>query len=574
MKKAVFYARVSSDIQAQERTIESQISELKKQIKNNGHELVKEYIDDGYSGAMLSRPAMDQLREDIKTDMFETIYFHNADRIARDVTYQNIIISEILHYKKQIIINGQDYVHNPENKFTLTVLGAVAELEKAKTLERCMRGRQYRLNQGYLMSSGCHIYGYTYIHRTPEAPAAYIINKEEAKIVQYIFRLYAKGEMSYRAIIRHLDKKKIPCRQGRVWNWAQMNVMLKNITYTGIKYFNTTTDTNALAKFEGRVKKIHRVPTDKSTWIGIKIPQIISQELFDKVQKRINYNRECYRNAKNTKLLSGLLFCSKCGGRCHACHRYYLVERKEGNRLYQRTNYRCSVKAGTIRHNPEINARIIEPGVFDMIRKYLIDPNKLKDCMDYFTKSSQFNQSEIEQKVQNLKNNIRTIQKQKKRIIDLYTLNKLDRETYTLRINVYEEEIRNLEKQIAELIKSIPVFSQPDEVLSSLDKYCQEVKRRLNKCDDIASKRKFLLDYVEKVEYLYVYGIDEIKVLGSVPVKLNKISGITRLGFILTDKINRIKSLEKIREDDTKNGLCNMVEVGKTKYMNIAIEKA
>ena len=49
MKKAVLYARVSSDLQKKERTIESQITELKGQIKEDGAILVREYVDDGYS---------------------------------------------------------------------------------------------------------------------------------------------------------------------------------------------------------------------------------------------------------------------------------------------------------------------------------------------------------------------------------------------------------------------------------------------------------------------------------------------------------------------------------------------
>ena len=55
MKKAVLYARVSSDMQRQERTIESQIVELKTQIAGAGHVLVKDYVDDEYSGAQLDR---------------------------------------------------------------------------------------------------------------------------------------------------------------------------------------------------------------------------------------------------------------------------------------------------------------------------------------------------------------------------------------------------------------------------------------------------------------------------------------------------------------------------------------
>ena len=57
MKKAALYARVSTDAQQKEGTIESQVVELKRQIAAAGQELVKEYIDDGYSGTLLDRPA-------------------------------------------------------------------------------------------------------------------------------------------------------------------------------------------------------------------------------------------------------------------------------------------------------------------------------------------------------------------------------------------------------------------------------------------------------------------------------------------------------------------------------------
>src|SRR5215831_11636414 len=82
MKRAALYARVSTDRQAQQATIESQVLELKKQIAQFGNVLVKEYIDDGYSGKMLDRPALEELRHDAKGDVFDAIYFHSADRLA------------------------------------------------------------------------------------------------------------------------------------------------------------------------------------------------------------------------------------------------------------------------------------------------------------------------------------------------------------------------------------------------------------------------------------------------------------------------------------------------------------
>jgi hypothetical protein len=58
MQRAALYARVSTDAQQKEATIESQLFELKKQIAAAGHELVKEYIDDGITGTVLDRPAL------------------------------------------------------------------------------------------------------------------------------------------------------------------------------------------------------------------------------------------------------------------------------------------------------------------------------------------------------------------------------------------------------------------------------------------------------------------------------------------------------------------------------------
>jgi DNA invertase Pin-like site-specific DNA recombinase len=90
MRKAALYARVSTDGQQKEGTIESQLAELRKQVAAAGHELVKEYIDNGYSGTLLDRPGLGQLRADAKSDVYDAIHFLDTDRITRDVSYQRI----------------------------------------------------------------------------------------------------------------------------------------------------------------------------------------------------------------------------------------------------------------------------------------------------------------------------------------------------------------------------------------------------------------------------------------------------------------------------------------------------
>src|SRR5215472_5296921 len=154
MTKAALYARVSTDAQQKEGTIDSQVTELKRQIAGAGHVLVKQYIDDGYSGAELARPGLRQLLEDAQSDAFQVICFLAHFRIAREVAHQILIVDELQKYSKQIFINGREHVNKPDEKLVLTVHGAFAEFERAKITERMRRGKLHRLRMGQLVGHG------------------------------------------------------------------------------------------------------------------------------------------------------------------------------------------------------------------------------------------------------------------------------------------------------------------------------------------------------------------------------------------------------------------------------------
>ena len=227
MQRAVLYARVSSDAQQKEGTIESQVVDLKRQIAAAGHVLVKEYIDDGITGTVLDRPALEQLRQDAKSDLYDRIYFHAADRITREAAHQTIIIGELLNRGKQLTIGGKDYQQNPENKLTLQMLGIFSEYERAEIIERTTRGRLHRLRMGEMSSNGHRIYGYHYVKKTPTAPAALVINEEQAEVVRSIFEIFASGNYGLVNISRFLEERRIPTRTGRPqWYRDQIKSML------------------------------------------------------------------------------------------------------------------------------------------------------------------------------------------------------------------------------------------------------------------------------------------------------------------------------------------------------------
>ena len=89
------YARVSSDIQAEQGySLAAQVEDCKRKAEELGAGIVKEYIDDGYSGAYLERPALDALREALRQKMFAAVICWDVDRLSRNLSHQ---LSQVNH---------------------------------------------------------------------------------------------------------------------------------------------------------------------------------------------------------------------------------------------------------------------------------------------------------------------------------------------------------------------------------------------------------------------------------------------------------------------------------------------
>jgi site-specific DNA recombinase len=379
--KAALYARVSTERQREEATIASQVFELKRQIAAAGHELVKEYIDDGYSGAYLDRPALDEMRAAVKTDIYDAVYFLCPDRIARDVVHQNIIISELVLSKKRIIINGKDYEENPENRFALTVFGAVSEFERAKIAERMMRGKMHKLRSGVLVAGGT-IYGYKYHRRTPTSAPVLVIDEEQAAIVRFMFEAYGTTAISTAGIARILEERGVKTYRGLLlWERGRIVKILQNPTYTGVRYLNQLAVVHEAPGAVRTTKRKRFVQRSRDEWIGIKVPDIVSQELFDKVQERLRVVRSRYCKLSQTALLTGYVRCADCGrniGHGYMQSRYRL--RTGGTATHERGQYRCSKRSDDSFHHASNRGRCRNTSIATTLLDHTV-VNLIRDTM-------------------------------------------------------------------------------------------------------------------------------------------------------------------------------------------------
>jgi site-specific DNA recombinase len=542
MTKAALYARVSTDAQKQEGTIKSQVLELKRQIAAAGHVLVKEYIDDGLSGTQLDRPGLDQMRRDIKTGVFEAIYFLDTDRIARDVAYQSIILSELLKHGKQIIIKGKDYVNNPENKFAVTVLGAVAELERAKIIERTSRGRLHKLRLGEMSSNGHRIYGYEYVKKTTDAPASLKINEEQAAVVREVFEMFASGKFGLVTICRNLEKRSILTYKGRSqWDNDRVESMLVNETYAGIRYFNRLTTDKSAAPESAKVIHGRFVNRDRAEWIGVSVPAIVSRELFDAVQERLRVHDQRYCRPPTHYLLGGLVQCGFCGARASSSRGWHRVPRPSGKvSVYHRAEYRCNRRAHENMHdrtrikrcrNSSISTHILEGKVFEMIREIMLDPTKLRFCID---RGDALDDRSIGRRLSRLAGEIAGLEDERRRIIDQYAVEQTTGEAYIAANRNLDRQQEEFTRKKAELIAAMH-SPQEDFVDASIRQFCATGNARLRVCTDFDTKRQFLGDHVERV----IFNGYRITILGSVSVR--SIAGETMLQFRIEGEISKMQ---------------------------------
>jgi site-specific DNA recombinase len=105
MKAIAIYARVSSDQQAQEATVGSQVEALKQRAIADGHVVLPQdmFVDEGFSGATLVRPALERLRDRIAEGAIEIVYVHSPDRLARKYAYQVVLLDEFRRHGVTLI---------------------------------------------------------------------------------------------------------------------------------------------------------------------------------------------------------------------------------------------------------------------------------------------------------------------------------------------------------------------------------------------------------------------------------------------------------------------------------------
>jgi site-specific DNA recombinase len=198
LQRVAIYARVSSDQQAGAATIASQLAALEARVAADGQPLPADqrFVDEGYSGATLARPALERLRDLAAAGGLDRLYVHSPDRLARRYAYQVLLVDELRRAGVEVAFLNRPIGSSAEDDLLLQVQGMVAEYERAKILERSRRGKRRAARTGSVNVFSGAPYGYRYVGKHDGGVPRYEILADEARIVRRIFAWIGRERLS------------------------------------------------------------------------------------------------------------------------------------------------------------------------------------------------------------------------------------------------------------------------------------------------------------------------------------------------------------------------------------------
>jgi site-specific DNA recombinase len=317
-KRVALYIRCSTDKQAEEGYgLEVQEDRLKKYCQSQGYEVdeSKIYIDDGLSGTLSisARPKLKQLFEDAKMKKFDIVIVYRLDRFFRSSSKLLSAIEELTNMKIDFKSATESFdTSTPNGKFVLQMLGSIAELERETIKERMSGGRERAAKEGKFVT-GVPAFGY----KVNKKKFLEIV-PDEARIVRTFFDWLVHEKIPLREIVRRANEMKFPSPKHKkkkkisptnYWWKRTINRILVNEVYTGEFYYR---------KFKRPFKYLEAQKEEnqrpKEEWIALKVPAIISKEMFQASLQQLRKNQDdCKRNTKRAYLFSKLIYCGYSG---------------------------------------------------------------------------------------------------------------------------------------------------------------------------------------------------------------------------------------------------------------------
>ncbi len=510
--RAAIYARVSTEQQAAAHTVESQLAALSERAQADGLRVPHErrFLDDGYSGATLVRPAMDRLRDLAAVGGVDRIYVHSPDRLARKYAYQVLLIDEWRRTGVEVVFLNRSLGKSPEDDLLLQVQGIVSEYERAKIMERSRRGKKHTAQRGSLNVMSNAPFGYRYITvHDGGGEARFETIPEQAAVVRDIFKWVGQERCSLGEVCRRLQSAgRITSTGKRVWSRQTVWHILQNPVYQGTAAYGKTRMMPRNRKSRPRPPKGRpaeprvsnsAVAVDQKEWVFMPAPAIVDKAVFDAAQGQLRENRTRARLGPRRPgyLLQGLTCCPLCG---YAFYGKTTRQRGRGRVLTDFYYYRCS---GTdayrfggerICSNNQIRADRLENEIWETVSKILRNPGILE-----LEDKDSTERSGVQENVNSLMAQRQKLQHGMDHLIDSLAEGVIEKDQFTNRVNRTKSRIADIDAKIAAQTSDEGRQAQLRSVKSRLTELSRHVQNQLSDAD-WTTRRELIRALIQRIE--------------------------------------------------------------------------
>lgn len=488
---AALYARYSSDNQRDE-SAEAQIRAGEEYAKRNNIKIVKIYVDRAKSATSDKRPEFQQMIKDSALGIFDTVIVHKLDRFSRD-KYDSAV------YKKRLNTNGVKLISiienldgSPESLILESVIEGMAQYYSANLAREVMKGMK---ESGYQCR---HLGGQPPLGYDVTLEKKYAINESEAEIVRAIFDMYVNG-YSYAKIIDYLNEKGYRTKTGNTFGKNSIYSILDNEKYSGVYIFNKSSKKDAFGKRNSHLLK------DESEVIKIDggMPAIVSKETFEKAREMMVARKKApgTNKAKESYLLSGLIFCGECGSAMQG-------NRRNSKNKPRYVSYRCGSRLRKRDcNNKEIRKEYIEEFVLSELEKNILNDKAIPILVEKVNKHIQ-EQSESNQTIiENAKKELDNVDKQINNIVSAIAQGFAYDE-----FKIKMEELKDRKTKLESTLMEQEIKRQAPQITEEQVKNLFAMFRGFVRERNIPECKKFIQNYVDKV---IVYK-DHVEVIFSV----------------------------------------------------------
>ncbi len=463
--RVTFYARVSTDMDAQLNSLENQIQYYTELIQNKPNwTFVPGYVDEGISGGT-TKKREDFLRmiRDAKDGLFDFIITKEISRFSRSTLDSIQYTQELLEHNVGVFFQNDNInTFERDSEFRLVVMAGVAQDELRKLSERIQFGHRQAIKNGHVLGND-KLYGYN------KSKCILTIKEDEAEIIRIIFDLYANQDLGIRRISNALFDMGYTSREGNAFNVLTIRHILTNPKYKGWYCGNKT------QSLDYRTKK--KAFLDESEWIMYPdptIPAIVSEELWDranaKYKERSKQSMERINGASyhNRYAYSGKIICEEHGT---SYHRQTYTTEKETKEVWNCKVFRHRGRAAC--SSPQLRTEDLNQIMAQIFTELMRDKEAIIESIISVLQSvpQDVDYGKAKQRVEA---DIEAVNAKKDKLLELSLAGAIQMAEFKTRNDAFNQQIQTLEGQLAMI-----QIEEAKTKSSSLD--LAEIRRTLDK---------------------------------------------------------------------------------------------